>query len=204
MKMRCSLAQAVAEAGAEAIIEQLITGKLRAVGCPYGEGFPEPIPSEHFAVPLRDKRVGPDELAALIQLGYVTPGTTVPSMGWIDDERGGAVVGVRPATCLDAEASAIYADGEPRWTGITILIGAPPKSSRGRKPKWDWQAIEKFVFDRMEHHGEFSPDDPEWRGIADLEREIQERFGGGIGPSHSTLACLPEMVERWRKAKSSQ
>jgi hypothetical protein len=59
----------------------------------------------------------------------------------------------------------------------------------------------------MDHHGDFSSDDPEWRGIADLEREIQTHFGGtdGSGPGHSTLQPrLPGMIERWRKAKSSQ
>jgi hypothetical protein len=218
MKIPCSLAEAVAEIGVDALLERLIDGKLRAVGLEFGSGLPIPIPAEHFMVPLRStvaRDTDPSTIDVLCKL-YPEFDWTDPDVirswresAWVDRNTGEVVLSaVCPATCLDIDGAAIYADGEPHWTDIFIVAsgaaraGNRPKGKSGRKPKWDWQAIERFAFDRMDHHGEFSADDPEWRGIADLEREIQVRFGGAGGPSHSTLASVPQMVERWRKQKS--
>src|SRR5262249_10185529 len=39
----------------------------------------------------------------------------------------------------------------------------------GRKRSYDRTSIRKWVFDLMDYHDEFSPDDPEWKSQADLE-----------------------------------
>jgi hypothetical protein len=203
------------------MVEQLIAGQLRAVGLEFGSGLPKPIPAEHFTVPLRSITVVGDDDPPLIAVGDAIQGGTnlyAGAINWVDpdyDERTGEVLSpVYPATCLDIDGGAIYADGQPHWTDVVIVSsnaeGANNKKNgkSGRKPKWDWKAIEIFVFDQMDHHGEFSAaDDPKWRGAADLEAEIQKQFRGadGGGPAHSTLQeHLPGMLERWRKTKASQ
>ena len=61
----------------EALIGRLVGGGFAAVGREYGEDMPIPIPREHFAVPLREKRkAGPEDVAALVQLGYAIPSDT--------------------------------------------------------------------------------------------------------------------------------
>ena len=69
-----------------------------------------PIPPEHFAVPLREKRkAGPDDVAALVQLGYGIPNGYTGPVEWVDsdyDERTDQVLNVRSATCLDIEGAA--------------------------------------------------------------------------------------------------
>jgi hypothetical protein len=77
---------------------------------------------------------------------------------------------------------------------------ASPKVKSGRKPKWDWIAIGKFIAEQMNHHDDFSADDPNWQGMADLERAVQEHFAGNDGgPPHGTLQpYLSAMVEAWR------
>jgi hypothetical protein len=221
MKTPCNLAEAAAEISITVMVEQLIAGKLGAIGLEFGFGLPTPIPAEHFMLPLRSavpREADPSTIDVLRKL-YPDFDWNDPNVirgwqesAWIDPDTGEVLWQVYPATCLDIDGGTIYADGQPHWTDILIVASNAESANNqrnvnsGRKPKWDWQAIEKFVFDRMDYHGEFSVDDPEWRGVADLEREIQVHFGGasGAGPSHSTLANVPAMVERWRKQKSPQ
>ena len=72
--------------------------------------MPIPIPREHFAVPLREKRkAGPNDVGALVQLGYAMPNGYTGPVEWVDgdyDERTGQVLNVRPATSLDIEGAA--------------------------------------------------------------------------------------------------
>jgi hypothetical protein len=65
---------------------------------------------------------------------------------------------------------------------------------RGRKPH-DWSTIEKAVCELMNHHGDFSTDDPAWNCQARLEGEICDRFG----ISKTALReHLPAMLDQWR------
>jgi hypothetical protein len=105
---------------------------------------------------------------------------------WIDQER-------RRLERIEAR------DAEP--TGHPpVNAHASPKAKPGRKPKWDWIAIGKFVAEQMNHYDDFSNDDPNWQGMADLERAVQEHFAGNEGgPPHGTLQpYLSAMVEAWR------
>jgi len=44
---------------------------------------------------------------------------------------------------------------------------------RGRKPKIDWDgAVKNFVFEKLDYHGEPTPDDPEWNSQAAVERAV--------------------------------
>jgi len=92
------------------LIGRLVGGGFAAVGREYGEDMPIPIPREHFAVPLREKRkAGPNDVGALVQLGYAMPNGYTGPVEWVDgdyDERTGQVLNVRPATSLDIEGAA--------------------------------------------------------------------------------------------------
>jgi hypothetical protein len=123
--------------GVETLIHKLVAGELHAIGREHREGLPQSIPREHFAVPLRpipNETIGPDELAALIQLGYVPKGTTNLSAAikWVDPDDPDFDP-ARPATCLDIEGNTIYADSLPRWTDIQIIVDR--ESSRASPPK---------------------------------------------------------------------
>jgi hypothetical protein len=73
-----------------------------------------------------------------------------------------------------------------------------PVARRGRKPAYDWAAIQKATFKLMDHHGPFSVDDPDWNAQARLEDALTEKFGVGI----STLReQLPKFLADWRKTK---
>ena len=81
----------------------------------------------------------------------------------------------------------------------SIEPNSKPAASRGgRKPVYDWPKIRKAVFELMDHHGEFSPDDPKWNAQARLEEVLSDRFEVAI----STLReRLPKFLEDWRNAK---
>jgi hypothetical protein len=76
--------------------------------------------------------------------------------------------------------------------------------NRGRKPSYDRASIRKWVFDLMDYHDEFSPDDPEWKSQADLERAILEKFSGrNQCPAESTVRDLiREPLAQWRAQKA--
>jgi hypothetical protein len=121
------LVDAAAELGVsvEALIDRLIAGDLPAIGCEYGD-LPKSIPPEHFAVQLREQRaIGPDDRAALSQLGYTIP-SWYAGIEWVDTDYDGRtgppLLMVRRATCLDVEGCAIFEGGEPRWTDIQIKL----------------------------------------------------------------------------------
>jgi hypothetical protein len=76
---------------------------------------------------------------------------------------------------------------------------SPPSAHRtGRPPAYDWAAVRKTTFELMDHHDEFSVDDPEWNAQARLEEILSEKFGMAI----STLReQLPKFLTDWRKLK---
>src|SRR5262249_22420861 len=83
-----------------------------------------------------------------------------------------------------------------RVPGRDVAVG-------GRKPSYDRASIRKWVFDLMGHHGEFSPDDPEWKSQADLERAILDKFAlSGKTPAESTVrALIRGPLAQWRAQK---
>jgi hypothetical protein len=56
----------------------------------------------------------------------------------------------------------------------------------------------------MDHHGEFSLDDPQWKSQADLERAILEKFSGrNQYPVESTVRDLiREPLAQWCAQKA--
>jgi hypothetical protein len=214
MKKRCSLAQAIVAADVVSIIEQLIAGKLRAFGDAYGEGLPDLVPPAHFAIPLREDDV--DDPAASIPPGYVC---VQARGGWLvaendyDEQLDGkrvdpALALLRPRTCLDLKASAIYEDGELRWSNLWLELDveSADKPKRGPPEQYDWPAYQKSVYELMDYHGDFAAHDKEWNSIGKLEKAILTRFPQEDGgPVHSTLhSKLTQMVERWREKKRSE
>lgn len=78
------------------------------------------------------------------------------------------------------------------------------KNKGGRTP-YDWNSIEILVIHLMDHHDDFSHDDPEWNSQAKLEAKIQEHFFETIGKqvSESVIRTrIKPMLERWRSTRS--
>jgi hypothetical protein len=75
---------------------------------------------------------------------------------------------------------------------------------RGRKPAYHRPSVRKWVFDLMDHHGEFSLDDPQWKSQADLERAILEEFlGHNQYPVESTVReLIREPLAQWCAQKA--
>jgi hypothetical protein len=142
---RVWLADAATELGigVEALIQKLVAGELRAFGCTYGKGLPQLIPPEHFILPPREHdMLGPDDLAALIDLGHVAlAGTELPDnpvrLRWVDPDTGEVHEAVHPSSCIDPEANLIYADNEPAWTDIQIMLESERAGTNKRKVSLD-------------------------------------------------------------------
>jgi hypothetical protein len=84
---------------------------------------------------------------------------------------------------------------------------APPKQAGrgGRPPLVDWTVAKAEIFRLMDHHGEFSADDPEWNAQVRLEEAIQKfcvsKFG--VEPATSTSrGHLGEALRDWRTRRS--
>jgi len=87
------------------------------------------------------------------------------------------------------------------------LNAPPPKSRRGRKAGYDWDAAASHVAKLFDHHGPLSSDDPDWSCQADVERSIQEFFTRTIGrePGISTIRVRAnEMIKRHMAGKSGR
>lgn len=86
-------------------------------------------------------------------------------------------------------------------TAAAINRDKPSSSARRGRPPHDWETIRKAAFELMDHHGEFSPDDPKWNVQARLEEVLHDRFSVGI----STLReHLPGILTAWREAKAGK
>ena len=75
----------------------------------------------------------------------------------------------------------------------------------GRPPLVDWTLVKAEAFRLMDHHDEFSADDPEWNAQVRLEEAIQKfcvsKFG--VEPATSTLrGHLGQALKDWRGRKS--
>jgi hypothetical protein len=81
------------------------------------------------------------------------------------------------------------------------LADQPDKkpSKSGRKPKYPPEQIRDFVFNKMDHNGEFYLGDPNWRAEADLVRALLEEFE----MADSTAKDLIKgPLAEWRAAKA--
>jgi hypothetical protein len=96
--------------------------------------------------------------------------------------------------------------------------GAPPEASaeespptrRGPPPKYAWDTIREETFRLMDHHGDFSDDDPKWNRQACLEKALllfcANKFGKDKEPSPSRLRDrdkIPRWLAEWRKPKEA-
>jgi hypothetical protein len=82
---------------------------------------------------------------------------------------------------------------------------AEPLRKRGRKERIQWGLIKIEMMRLMDHHDEFSFDDPEWNAQARLEEALkqycQRRFSEE--PSDGALRQkLPDWLAEWRSRKS--
>jgi hypothetical protein len=87
------------------------------------------------------------------------------------------------------------------------LNAPPPKSPKGRKATYDWDAADAHIAKQFEHHGPLSADDPEWSCQADVERSIQRFFAETIGQEPATSTTRDrarEMIKRHMGGKSAR
>lgn len=95
---------------------------------------------------------------------------------------------------------AVQRDSLCRW--LAELSNRPAPQKRGRKVKYDWPAIEAEARRLMNHHGEFSPGDPDWNAQARLESEVLEYCARKWDeePSKTQLrSYLRKWLSDWRK-----
>ena len=88
---------------------------------------------------------------------------------------------------------------------LHLVPGARAAYRPGRKPDYDRDLIRSLVFENMDHHGEFSADDPKWKCLADLERTIANKLNHkhGQSPAESTLRKLIKSpLADWRARKA--
>jgi hypothetical protein len=86
------------------------------------------------------------------------------------------------------------------WLNRSYPESKPKAQRGGRPPAYDWDAIRKAAFELMDHHDEFSVDDPEWNAQARLEEKLCDRFGVGTS---ALRARLPNILKDWRKLKAA-
>jgi hypothetical protein len=91
----------------------------------------------------------------------------------------------------------------PHWVyiardGLPAVL-SKPATKAGRKPSYDWSAVECALIELMDEHGDFVPEDHDWNGQARLEEALQDRFGMAEA---TVRERIPEMLLRWRKAKA--
>jgi hypothetical protein len=133
---------------------------------------------------------------------YFAAGTIDLDLPYLDDQHRPILDG-RTVRCHGRELY-IRKDSLERFMEPVVAAAkerAKPAASptrRGR-PSLDWEAIRKAIFELMDHHGEFSPDDPSWNAQARLEEILHDRFSAGI----STLReRLPDILAAWRASKA--
>jgi hypothetical protein len=77
----------------------------------------------------------------------------------------------------------------------------------GPKPDFNWGKIEGKCYDLMDHHGDFTPDDPDWDCQARLEEALMKfcQETEGRQPAPSTLReKLPGWLLTWRERKTGE
>jgi hypothetical protein len=146
-------------------------------------------------------------------------GARVPISPLEFDNDALALSHVQQSAIGSERAAAQYAEngGAPDaliWRDVTVDLhslsqwlkgktGAGGRRS-GRPPAYDWNSIEVQAKRLMDHHGDFSPDDGEWKAQACLEDALksfcQTRFQRE--PASSTLRRrLKPWLDDWREKK---
>jgi hypothetical protein len=75
----------------------------------------------------------------------------------------------------------------------------------GRPPAVDWEMVGREVWRLMNHHGEFSADDPDWNAQARLESALADFCETTFDkrPSETTIKDhIREPLRRWRQSRS--
>jgi hypothetical protein len=101
-----------------------------------------------------------------------------------------------------------YADDLPLQKGKDDGPASPQPLSKGkggRKPIVDWGVVFAEFERLMDHHNEFSPDDPEWNAQARLIEGLQkfccDKFG--IEPDKNTIGGrIKGPLAQWREQKA--
>lgn len=113
------------------------------------------------------------------------------------DMRGEAVMFNHLIFARDA-AEAFLQDHAPRPTQ------KQPVARKGRRPTYDWKACFAALDERFAHHGELSPDDPDWNAQADVERAAMEFFSKfGQFPTESHLRQRVAEYRRGRRSRTA-
>jgi hypothetical protein len=98
----------------------------------------------------------------------------------------------------------IFENALPQWwREASAEEGTPTR--RGPPPKYAWDAIREEAFRLMNHHGDFSDDNPAWDRQACLEKELLLFCANKFGkePAPSTLReKLPGWLADWHKQKA--
>lgn len=79
---------------------------------------------------------------------------------------------------------------------------AGAKAKGGRPPKFDRAAVGAEVIRLMDHHGEFSADDPEWNAQARLTEAIMAKFGEAAESTVDEYIKAPLAAWRERHPKT--
>jgi hypothetical protein len=123
-------------------------------------------------------------------------------------ETSGAVQFYRPGPpdYIEDEKAAIYCEVDLKyWLNPTAAPASPAKSKRGkggRRPVVNWTMADQEVHRLMDHHSEFSVDDPKWNARARLEEAVGDfcETTFGIRPSETALKVhVGKSLEQWRQ-----
>ena len=98
-------------------------------------------------------------------------------------------------------------DRFPRWKRVAVRRANVRKhwpfklkqNRRGPKLKYQPEQLRLFLFDQMEHHGDFYPGDFDWGNEADLMRALIEKFGM---VESTAKALLKHPLAEWRKTRT--
>ncbi len=153
---------------------------------------------------IRDPATG--ELLKLSQSGWDRAANGFPG-GFDEDfvEPGDAFQPGPPAV-IDGYLRPVFFNDDDFKNWLRVVSGGDdvPRRSSGRKRLYDRTRIQTLVFDKMDYHGDFSPDDPEWKSQAALERAIADELArSGMTPVESTVrALIGEPLAQWRAKKA--
>jgi hypothetical protein len=136
---------------------------------------------EHSRVPARgmavDRRAkGRDGFVDTVHPPGILPPDAVGDLGLWDAES--CETWLRPQ-------NALFGQGR-HWRNVKVHLPSLKQALRGsssanpmkagRKPSYCYQTLGKETFRLLEHHGDLSPDDPEWNSKEDLIAALQDFY----------------------------
>jgi hypothetical protein len=101
----------------------------------------------------------------------------------------------------DARRRVRRSNSVPHWIYIKREV-PPTKAKGGRPPKFDRAAVAEEVDRLMDHHGDFSQDDPEWNAQARLTEAIIRKFGEAAPSTVDEYIKDPLLAWRERRPKT--